>query len=587
MVRPPRRQQVEIHLQATAEYAVEVLRLSRVAGLGAANAYLLFAWIALLGPTIAGAEEAAGANDPNTACALCHREIYERYRKAPMANASGPAIDGLIPADFTHAASGVHYRVFEQAGSVWLSFERPNAPVGRELNGRRELRYFLGSGRRGRTYLFEQQGYWFEAPINWYAKKQMWDMTPNYLEAREMPLTLPVDPGCLRCHASQAAASLKDARNHYASAPFAAGGIACGACHGDGTAHAASGGKVPMIQINKLEPVRRDSICLSCHLEGQVAVVRAGKQLIDFAPGDNLFDYALFFVRSGETGLGERATSQWEALLKSACKQKSGDRMTCTTCHDPHGSPSAAQRVAFYRERCLRCHSEPEFATNHHQENPDCTACHMARPASSDIAHEQVTDHQIVKFVFPGRAPSATTGPLMPVGGFVAADRDLGLAYAQMAARGGLVAGNKALALLKNAEMQSAGAPNDHELHAQLGFLEQVDGKANDAAREYRDALDADPFDELAAGNLALIEAQRHRYAEAVSLWMSVFEHDPAQSTAGLNLAIVECGNGQRERALDSLDRLLSFAPDDGKARSMQAAIRSGAQKCVNRVTKP
>lgn len=563
-----------------------MLRLSHIARLGVANAYLLFVWIALQPIATVDAGDPGRANDPNATCAPCHREIYERYRKTPMANASGPAIDGLIPADFTHAASGVHYRIFEQSGRAWLGYERPAASAGRELIGRRELRYFLGSGRRGRTYLFEQQGYWFEAPINWYAKKQMWDMTPNYLDAREMPLTLPVDPGCLRCHASQAAPSLKDARNRYVSAPFAAGGITCGACHRDANAHVLSGGKAPMTEINKLEPVRRDSVCLSCHLEGQVAVVREGKQLVDFIPGDNLFDYALFFVHSAENSSGERATSQWEALLKSACKQKSGDRMTCTTCHDSHGSPSSEERVAFYRERCLRCHSEPEFATNHHPENPDCTACHMARPTSSDIAHEQVTDHQIVKFVTSARV-ARVTGPLVAVGGLAAGDRDLGLAYAQMAARGDQAAGGKALTLLKSAETQAAGAPNDHELHAQLGFLEQVKGQGNDAAREYKEALDADPYDELAAGNLALIDAQRHLYTEALSLWTSVFDHDPAQSGAGLNLAILECGEGQREQALDTLDRLLSFAPDNDKARSVRAAIRSGAQRCVSRVSKP
>ncbi len=91
------------------------------------------------------------------------------------------------------------------------------------LRGQQELLYFIGSGKRGRTYLFEQEGYWFESPINWYAKKRLWDMTPNHLADREMPLTLPVDPGCLHCHASGVASSLPDARNHYADTPFAFG----------------------------------------------------------------------------------------------------------------------------------------------------------------------------------------------------------------------------------------------------------------------------------------------------------------------------------------------------------------------------
>ncbi|MGA8041411.1 MAG: cytochrome c3 family protein, partial [Terracidiphilus sp.] len=363
------------------------------------------------------ADERAQPGDPDAMCASCHRAIYDKYKDTPMARASGTAAEGFLPADFTHAASGVHYRVMEDGGRVWLTYERPTATAQRELAGRVELRYFIGSGRRGRTYLFEREGYWFEAPINWYGKKQVWDMAPNFQSAREMPLTLPVDPGCLHCHASGVAESLPKARNLYAGAPFGEGGVTCAACHGDGGAHVASGGKVKMMDVDALAPVRRDSVCLNCHLEGQAAVVRAGKRLAEFKPGEDLFDYAVFFVRQGEHGSGGRATSQWEALLKSRCKQVAGDKMTCTTCHDPHGSPAPAERMAYYRAKCLQCHGSGGFAAKHHPEQADCVECHMARPPSNDIAHEQVTDHWIRKEVSEERLPLATTGPLVTVGG--------------------------------------------------------------------------------------------------------------------------------------------------------------------------
>jgi predicted CXXCH cytochrome family protein len=561
--------------------ALGVLRCV-IAGLAAGCLIAAGIFLQQLGQPIPVHAGQSAASDPGAACAPCHREIYQRYRTTPMANASGPA-DGLMSADFRHAASGIHYQVFEQAGRVWLSYQREGAPAGRELSGRQQLRYFLGSGKRGRTYLFEQQSYWFEAPINWYAKKQLWDMAPNFLSAQEMPLTLGVDPGCLRCHASGLAPSLEDARNHFAAAPFAYGGITCANCHGDAAAHIASAGKVHLADIDNLEPVRRDSVCLSCHLEGQAAVVREGKQLQNFTPGDNLFDYALFFVYRGEDGSGGRATSQWEALLKSECKQKSGDKLTCTTCHDPHGSPSAEERVAFYRQRCLQCHNQAAFAREHHPENLDCTACHMARPPSNDIAHEQVTDHWIKRRVSPERLPLASSGELAVVGAFPADDRDLGLAYAQMAARGNQEAGVRAIKLLQEAEKgaeKQPGAASDHELHSQLGFLEQTAGQPQQAATEYRLALAADSYDSLAAGNLALVEAGQHHYAEAARLWSSVFHNDPVQLGAGMNLAIVDCGLGQRDAALAALDRLLLFAPDNQAGRALSLEIRSGKRSC-------
>jgi hypothetical protein len=522
-----------------------------------------------------------------------------------MARASGPAKDGFLPANFSHAASGITYQVVEQDGRVLLKFSREaaaNQRLGSEdtsLKGERELQYFLGSGTRGRTYLFEQDGYWFEIPINWYAKKHIWDMAPNYLNAKEMPLTLPVDPGCLRCHSSDAQPSLPEARNKYAAAPFLAGGITCTACHGDASAHLASGGRTPMAKLGDLPAVQRDSICLSCHLEGQQAVVHAGKRLVDFRPGENIFDYASFFVR--QTGSDARATSQWEALLQSGCKRGAGDKLTCTSCHDPHSSTigmSAADRVAFYRAKCLACHdaasqtgaavsptAQKGFATTHHPENRDCAACHMPRARADDIAHEQVTDHRIPRI--PGAAASksaAPDSPLVAIGSEPgvagpSTDRDLGLAYAFVASRGDRRAGERAITLLTGAESQP-GAQSDALLHEQLGFLEQLAGDKRAAEGEYGLALQANPNDSIAAGDLALLKAGDHQYEAAVSLWERAFAEDPVQLKAGMNLAIVECGLGKREAALGTLNRILAFSPDDGQARELARGIRSGTRAC-------
>ncbi len=564
--------------------AGEMLRLKRLLYVGLGTALLLCLWMALPPRACAcGAETTV--RDPNAACASCHREIYERYKKTPMAHASGPAAEGFYAADFVHGASGVHYRLTEDAGKVWLSYEREALTRGAvgALKGRQELKYFVGSGRRGRTYLFEVQGYWFESPINWYAKKRVWDMAPGHLQDREAPLALPVDSGCLRCHASGVRSALADARNHYAGEPFAAGGIGCASCHGDGSAHVASSGKVRMLDIDGLEPVRRDSVCLSCHLEGQVSVERLGKRMEQFQPGDNLFDYAQFFVYRDEEGSGGRATSQWKALLTSACKRKSGDRMTCTTCHDPHGSPAPEQRVAFYRQKCLACHTGAKFAEKHHAENQDCTACHMARLSSSDIAHEQVTDHSIRKRASEERLPETASGELVSVGGLKTSDRELGLAYAQMAVRGDQAAGARAIELLRKAEKESAAAEGDAALHERLGFLEQVSGDANAAAKEYRLALAADAYDAVAAGDLGLIEARKHNVVEAIQLWKGVVAHDPTATATAMNLSIEECAAGDGGAALMTLDRALEFSPDDTAARDLAEQIRAGNRRCGSR----
>ncbi len=438
------------------------------------------------------------------------------------------------------AASGVHYRIFERNGAGWLSYARPATAAGGYLNGEVKLEYFIGSNTRGRTYLFERDGYWFETPVNWYAKKRVWDMAPNYLSAREMPLTLPVDANCLHCHVSGVASALPGARNHFAAAPFAHGGIGCASCHGDATEHVRTKGKAPVLNPAKLDAARRDSVCLQCHLEGETAVYRLGHSLATYRPGEALFDSVAYFVHQGEVGANGRATSQYEALLQSACKRASGDRMTCTTCHDPHASQTSAtpaERVAYYRAKCLSCHTGAKYATEHHPEQQDCATCHMPRAASEDIAHEQVTDHriQIVNTASQmTHADSHVGGALMPIGHEETSDRELGLAYAQMAHRGDRASGETAQALLRKAEAQQAPGTKDAELHTELGFLDQEAGDIRTADREYRAALDADPNDGTARGDLAVLFAETGDYATAVRLWQQVFDADPAQAAAGL-----------------------------------------------------
>ncbi len=494
-----------------------------------------------------------------------------------MAHASGPAAEGFIPADFTHATSGIHYRVFLSQGQVWLSYQRPNAAPGRELNGRQLLIFYLGSGRRGRTWLFEREGYWYEIPINWYAKKHIWDMTPNFLDTREMPLTLPVDPGCLHCHASNVKESLPDARNHFAGPPFPRGGITCESCHGDPSEHLAQNGKGPILNPAKLDAVRRDSVCLECHLEGEVAVVKLGRKMGAFQPGDNLFDDAVYFENGRRAGPGGRATSQWESLLESACKRASGDRLTCTTCHDPHASVAADDRVSYYRSRCLGCHAG--LRSGHHEQDPDCTSCHMPREETEDIAHEQVTDHRIEIASKPFTNPLGAE-ELEPIGGLHPSARDEGIAWAQLALRGDRPAGERAMRLLLQAESSDSAQANDTELHMELGFLEQESGNRERAKLEYQAALRADPYNETAAGDLAVLDAQAGDFAAALPLWQTAFTHDPGASAAGIDLAVAQCRLGQAAAAAQTLERVLLFSPDNDAARRLSLAIASGSEHC-------
>jgi tetratricopeptide (TPR) repeat protein len=509
-------------------------------------------------------------SQPDAVCATCHQAIYEKYEKTSMARGGGIATDGLLPGKFTHMQSGISYSVFMRDGAAWMSYTRPFTDPHGPLNGERRLDLYIGSGHRGRTYLYNEDGRWYELPINFYTRRNVWAMTPAFDNAGSMPAPLPVDANCLHCHATDLQTALPDARNHYNNLPFRQAGIGCSACHGDPAQHLAQHGHGPIVNPDKLQPALRDSACIQCHLEGDAVVYRPGRSLVQFVPGDNLADIAVYFVKANQQGGGRRATSQYEALLRSACKRASGDKLTCTTCHDPHSDPRSdptqSERVSYFRSRCLSCHTAPAMAT-HHAEEPDCAKCHMPTLSTVDISHEQVTDHDIevhLKSQPSPRDPKNSGIELVPVGDFKAGNRELGLAYAQFAERGDRKAGETALRLLTTVP---PAIPADVEVLVRLGFLQQLNGDVAAARASYQSALAANPWEPTSLGNLAVLDAGSGKADEAIQLLKKLVDADPSQTRAGLNLAFIECELHQTEQAKSILNRLARSNSDDPQLR--------------------
>jgi tetratricopeptide (TPR) repeat protein len=512
-------------------------------------------------------------------CAKCHASIFDSYQRTPMAHASGPATDNPIAGDFLHKKSGVNYRIYTQDGKVWLSFERAGDP---SLRGKRELLYYIGQGRRGRTYLFSVDGFLFESPVNWYTDKHMWDMAPAYGDVREAPMNLPALASCLDCHVSGIQPPIQGTENRYKMPVFAYSGVTCERCHGPGAAHVNGGAIVnPM----KLTADRRDAVCMQCHLEGNAAIERPGKHLYEFRPGDDLSEYIRYYVHADAGQPGLRATSQFEALAQSACKKKSGAAMSCMSCHDPHRPPSAAERVSFYREKCLACHAG--LSTKHHANQPDCTSCHMPANLSSDVAHTEVTDHRIPRRPNSGPAladavtqPSPSLPRLVPFPDSPEAEsdnRDMALAWASMAENGDAAVVKQAEQLLRKAVLES---PKDAALLSSLGYVEQRRGAINDARELYQRALAQDPTLLDAATNLGVIEANSGHLREAVRLWEGAFQRAPGRSGIGMNIARAFCGAGQIGPARDFTTRVLQFNPDLEAAKKLLNGLNATPPKC-------
>jgi len=510
----------------------------------------------------------ANENKADYPCAQCHAQITESYKETPMAGASGPAQEGLIAGEVRQRASGIEYRIHEADGEVWLSFSSPSDP---EVRGKRRLRYFIGSGEKGRTYLFENDGYLFESPVNWYGEKQIWDMSPAYQNAIEAPLNLPAVASCLFCHTSGISAPAPGTENRYPEPPFEHTGVTCERCHGDASVHLRGSGAI--VNPAKLGPAQRDAVCMQCHLEGDAAVEQSGRHLYDFRPGDSISDFIRYFVKADARGEGLRAGSQFEALWQSICKRESGDAMSCTSCHDPHATPKPEDRAAYFRGKCLTCHGA-KFAASRHGKQTDCIGCHMPPVQSTDIAHTQATDHRILRRaesgfedVQPGTFTQLNEFP--PQKG-PASLRDQALAWASLAKSGAGFAERHADRLLPRAVAQN---PEDPAVLLAYAYAEQKRGAYVQARALYEHALRLDPAQSEGESNLAVIEAHAGEMSKAITLSRDAFHRTPWQSSIGLDLAMLLCDEGQYDEARSVTLRVLQFNPDSAIGKQMMRAL--------------
>jgi len=293
-----------------------------------------------------------------------------------------------------------------------------------------------------------------------------------------------------------------------------------------------------------------------------------------------------YLVLSTEKQANPRAVSQFEALAESMCKRKSGDALHCTTCHDPHRSPAAAERVNFYRAKCLQCHGE-RFATKHNPKNPDCVSCHMPRISSSDVAHTQATDHRILRqpsaAIPQSTSETAASRPkleMFPPQAGPPTNRDLALGWLALAESGRNFAEVEEENVLPVAAKEF---PGDAAVLSAYAYRELIHKRTQHAKDLYEEALRIDPLNLDAAVNLGVIEAQSGSADRALALWRDSFQRAPWRSSIGMNLARLSCNLANREEAERSLRRVLQFNPDFPEAHQFLHGLESQTVACGSR----
>lgn len=506
----------------------------------------------------AKAATATSARAADAACAKCHRSIYDNYLHTPMANASGPAAERFTPGTYDHPLSHVEYTLEKVDGKPVLAWRNYGASGG---SGKHDLSYFLGSGHLGTTWLYSVNHYLFESPVAWYSSGR-YDMKPGLSKETKMLPGLPMQSDCMRCHMSDVQPSDPGTINRYSGPAFLHAGITCEACHGDTTAHVATGGKAPVVNPARISPYARDSICISCHLEADITVERAGRSMLNYKPGDSIADYLAFYTYTNSDPLA-RGVSEVEQFKQSMCKRSSGDRLSCTSCHDPHFTPSPSQQVAFFRSKCLVCHGTPSFVKTHHPDKPNCIGCHMPHNGAQNIPHVAWTDHRILRNPNRGSSgQSSATDILKSIFSPKANKRDLGMAYYLAYLKGNPEEGPRAWSLLSS---QQDAIQNDKAALDALALLNIEKGDAQTGEALFQRALRLDPKDLTALSNLGALRAKQGKLSESLRLLQSAFNGNQDVIGIAMNLARVQCATGDVAGVRSTLEIALIYNPGIGE----------------------
>ncbi len=329
------------------------------------------------------------------ACEKCHAQIYQHWQKTPMANIvrdprSHP--DAIIPDLATNTlARFTKNQVAFVYGSIW------------------KQRYFTKVG-----------GDYFPLPVQWDIGNHKWlpyhvppkgaDWWASLYPADNMQR--PTGPSCDGCHSVDYNIHTKQ---------VAEWNVGCERCHGPGSEHVQHPTRGNIVNPAQMDSVAENDTCIQCHSQGRPLTHPIEGKYYDWPVGYRVGLRLQDYWRLENCTLGQTDFYYFPDCTAHKNRMQGNDfvqsvmyrhQITCSSCHDVHGTENYAQLRKPTNQLCLDCHGPTspngphtaslEEHTHHKDGSPgsQCVACHMPKIETEGVPGSFVHAHTF-RFISP------------------------------------------------------------------------------------------------------------------------------------------------------------------------------------------
>ena len=189
--------------------------------------------------------------------------------------------------------------------------------------------------------------------------------------------------------------------------------VGCEKCHGPGSVHAAKPSQTNILNPARMNTVQATDVCIQCHSQGQPLMKPINGKYYDWPVGFQVGMHLKDFWALEEHKLGEQTFTHFADGSAHKNRMQGNDfvqsemykhGVTCSSCHDVHGTANNADLLKPASTMCLECHGPQsvngphsptiEAHTHHKAGGPgnECVDCHMPKIAQQ-LADVNVRSH--------------------------------------------------------------------------------------------------------------------------------------------------------------------------------------------------